>query len=45
MNVNVKHIVEIAVGITVGTLTYDAVDKVIDITKSAIVNHKNKGAK
>lgn len=45
MNVNVKHIVEIAVGITIGTLTYDAVDKVIKVTKNMVVNHKNKGAK
>lgn len=46
MNVIVKHIVEIAGGIIIGTLAHDAVDKVVDATKTAIINHKEKkGAK
>lgn len=43
MNANVKHMIEIAGGIIIGVLASDAVDKVIDATKTAIVNHKNKG--
>lgn len=46
MNVIVKHIVEIAVGIAIGNLAGDAANKVVDATKTAIVNHKmKKGAK
>lgn len=46
MNVIVKHMIEIAGGIIIGSLAGDAANKVIDVTKAAIVNHKEKkGAK
>lgn len=42
MNVMVKHIVEIAGGLVVGGLASDAVNKVIEVTKKAVENHKKK---
>lgn len=44
MNVNVKHIVEIAGGLVIGSLASDAVTEVVKITKVMIKKHKeNKG--
>lgn len=40
MNIIVKHIIEIAGGLVVGSLAGDAVDKVIDVSKKAIKDHK-----
>ena len=45
MNVNVKHMIEIAGGIVIGVLASDAVNEVVKITKTMIVGHKEKGAK
>lgn len=42
MNVIVKHIVEIAGGLVVGGLMSDAVNKVVDVSKKAVKNHKKK---
>jgi hypothetical protein len=42
MNVIVKHVIEIAGGLVVGGLMSDAVNKVVDISKKAVKNHKKK---
>lgn len=42
MNIIVKHIIEIAGGLVVGGLVSDAVDKVIEVSKKAVENHKKK---
>lgn len=42
MNVNVKHVIEIACGLVVGSLMYDALDKTVEVSKKVVVNLKNK---
>lgn len=44
MRVNVKHIIEIAGGLFIGSLMSDAVDKVIEVSKEAVKNIKDKRA-
>lgn len=44
MNVIVKHIVEIAGGLVLGSLMSDVTNKVVDASKKAIKNHKKKGS-
>jgi hypothetical protein len=44
MKVNVKHIVEIAGGLIVGSLLHDAVNVVIEATKKQVEKHQNKEA-
>lgn len=40
MNVVVKHIIEIAGGLVIGSLMSDAVDKAIEVSKKVVENHK-----
>ena len=40
MNVIVKHVVEIAVGVFVGTLANEGVNKVVDVIKEKVKNSK-----
>lgn len=42
MNVNVKHVVEIAGGLFIGALASDAVTEVVKITKVMMAKHKEK---
>lgn len=42
MNVLVKHIIEIAGGILIGSLASDAVNKAVEVSKKAVENHKKK---
>lgn len=44
MNAMLKHVAEITVGVVLGTVTYDAIDKFIDIAKEHAIK-KGKGAK
>lgn len=44
MKVNVKHIVEIAGGLVVGTLLSDTVNLVVDIAKKQVKKSQNKEA-
>ena len=43
MNVMLKHVVEITIGIVLGTTAHDAIDKFIDIAKEHAIK-KGKGA-
>ena len=46
MNVMLKHVVEITIGIVLGTATHDAIDKFIDVAKAHAIDKKvKKGAK
>lgn len=40
MNAIVKHMIEIAGGLAIGSLAYDAVDKVIKVTVEKVKNSK-----
>ena len=42
MNVLVRHIIEIAGGILIGSLASDAVNKAVEVSKKAVENHKKK---
>lgn len=42
MNVMVKHIIEIAGGLVLGSLMSDGVDKVIEVSKKVVENAKKK---
>lgn len=42
MNVLVRHIIEIAGGLVVGSLASDAVNKAIEVSKKAVENHKKE---
>lgn len=45
MKVNVKHVVEIAGGLVLGSLAADAVNGVGKLVKAAVVKVKMKGSK
>lgn len=42
MNVIVKHIIEIAGGLVVGSLMSDGVNKAVEVSKKVIKDHKAK---
>lgn len=42
MKVNLKNIAEIAGGLVIGTLVFEAVDEVVKFTKNMIADHKEK---
>lgn len=42
MKVNVKHMIEIAGGLVIGSLMSDGVDKVIEVSKKMVKNLKKK---
>lgn len=44
MNVLVRHIIEIAGGLVVGSLASDAVNKAVEVSKKAGKNHKKAKA-
>ena len=44
MNAIVKHVVEIAGGILIGSLASDAVNSAVKLAKETVVKVKNKGA-
>ena len=44
MNAMVKHIIEIAGGLVVGSLASDVVNKAVEVSKKAIKNVKEKRA-
>lgn len=44
MNVMMKHIIEIAGGLVVGSLVSEGLDKFIEVSKKVIEKTKQKGA-
>jgi hypothetical protein len=44
MNANVKHIVEIAGGVIIGNLAFDAAEAVVKVVKKKVKNLKEKEA-
>ena len=42
MNAIIKHIIEIAGGLVIGSLASDAVNKAVKISKKAVKNYKKK---
>lgn len=44
MKVNVKHMVEIAGGLVIGSLAAEAVNGVVKLAKKAVVTVKKKGS-
>lgn len=44
MNVMVKHIIEIAGGLVIGSLVNDGLDKLVEVSKKVVKESKKNGA-